>query len=93
MFLIIFFVLPTICSVKEKGRDCVNPPEFVISVAESGDEFMVGVTCQKHKDQVSQKLIILQNENKIPKGKINFTELKSVGTDCVKGSPDDLIQL
>ena len=86
-------MLPDRCSVKESGRDCVNPPEFVISVSNDNEEFMVGVTCQKHKDQVSGKLNILQNENKIPKGKIKFSELKSVGTDCVKSDPDDLIQL
>ena len=54
---------------------------------------MVGVTCQKHKDNVSEKLVILQNEGKIPKGKIKFTELKAVGTDCIRSDPDDLIQL
>ncbi len=86
-------MLPDLCSVKEKGKDCVNPPEFVISVAENDDEYMVGVTCQKHKDKVSEKLTILQNENKIPKGKIKFSGLKSVGTDCVRSDPDDLIQL
>jgi len=86
-------MLPDRCSVKEKGRDCVNPPEFVISVTEKDDEYMVGVTCQKHKDRVSEKLIILQNDSKIPKGKIKFSELKSVGTDCVRSDPDDLIQL
>ena len=86
-------MLPDRCSVKESGKDCVNPPEFVISVSNDNEEFMVGVTCQKHKDQVSGKLNILQNENKIPKGKIKFSELKSVGTDCVKSDPDDLIQL
>ncbi len=86
-------LLPDRCSVKEKGKDCVNPPEFVISVLEENDEYMVGVTCLNHKDRVSEKLNILQNEGKIPKGKIKFTELKSVGTDCVRSSPDDLIQL
>jgi len=86
-------LLPDRCSVKEKGKDCVNPPEFVISVLEEIGEYMVGVTCLKHKDRVSEKLQILQNEGKIPKGKIKFTELKSVGTDCVRSSPDDLIQL
>lgn len=86
-------MFPNRCSVKEKGKDCVNPPEFVISVVEASDEYMVGVTCDNHKDRVSEKLIILQNENKIPKGKIKFSELKSVGTDCVRSDPDDLIQL
>ena len=86
-------MLPDRCSVKETGRDCYHPPEFVISVAENDDEYMVGVTCLKHKDKVSEKLIVLQNENKIPKGKIKFAGLKSVGTDCVRSDPDDLIQL
>lgn len=86
-------MFPNRCSVKEKGKNCVNPPEFVISVVETGDEYMVGVTCNKHKEKVLEKLIVLQNENKIPKGKIKFLGLKSVGTDCVRSDPDDLIQL
>ena len=86
-------MFPTKCSVKEQGKDCVNPPEYVISVLDTDEEFMVGVTCNHHKDKVSKKLTILQNENKIPKGKIQFSELKPVGTDCVRSDPDDLIQL
>ena len=54
---------------------------------------MVGVTCTKHKDAVLEKLSILQNDEKIPKGKIQFSGLKSVGTDCVRADPDELIQL
>ncbi len=65
----------------------------MISVLEEKSEYMVGVTCQKHKDKVTEKLVILQNEGKIPKGKIKFTELKAVGTDCIRSDPDDLIQL
>ncbi len=86
-------MLPDQCSVKEHGKTCVNPPEFVISVVVEKDEYMVGVTCQKHKNIVTEKLKILQNEGKIPNGKINFSELKAVGTDCVKGNPDDFIQI
>jgi len=86
-------LLPNRCSVKDKGKHCVNSPEFVISVLEEKSEYMVGVTCQKHKDKVTEKLVILQNEGKIPKGKIKFTELKAVGTDCIRSDPDDLIQL
>ena len=86
-------MFPVRCSVKEKGKDCVNSPEFVISIAQVDDEYMVGVTCQKHKERVSKKLVILQQEGKVPKGKIKFSELKAVGTDCVRSNPDDLIQL
>ncbi len=86
-------MFPDKCSVTENGRQCVNPPEFVISVQVDNDEYMVGVTCSRHKQAVYGKIEILQKEEKIPKGKINFSPLKPVGTDCIKGSPDDLIQL
>lgn len=86
-------MFPDRCTVKHEGKPCVNPPEFVISIVSDDGEYMVGVTCNKHKDVVSGKLGILQNEGKIPKGKINFSELKPVGTDCIKGNADDLIQL
>ena len=86
-------MLPIRCSVREKGKDCFNPPEFVISVLEEKQEYMVGVTCQKHREKVSAKLKDLQTGGKIPNGKIKFSELKSVGTDCIRSDPDDLIQL
>ncbi len=86
-------MLPIRCSVREKGKDCFNPPEFVISVLEEKQEYMVGVTCQKHRENVSIKLENLQTKGKIPKGKIKFSALKSVGTDCIRSDPDDLIQL
>lgn len=86
-------MFPDRCSIKEKGRDCVNPPEFVISVIEKNDEYMVGVTCENHKGRISEKLVILQKTGKIPQGKIKFSQLKPVGTDCIRADKDDLIQL
>ncbi|MGI0057747.1 MAG: hypothetical protein ACREAK_10310 [Nitrosarchaeum sp.] len=77
----------------EKGIQCVNPPEFVVSVAVKKDEYMVGVTCNKHKQIVSRKIQFLQNENKIPHGKISFSPLKAVGTDCIHGDSDDFVDL
>ncbi|MFY9299816.1 MAG: hypothetical protein WAO91_01320 [Candidatus Nitrosotenuis sp.] len=86
-------MLPDRCSVKQQGRMCQNPPEFVISVVSDADEYMIGVTCEHHKNGLSARLEALQKEGKIPNGKINFVQLKAVGTDCIKGNPDDLIQL
>lgn len=86
-------MLPDRCSVKEKGTTCVNPPEFVISVVSSDGEYMLGVTCSKHKEAVLAKLSVLQGEGKIPDGKINFSILRPVGTDCIKADADDLIRL
>jgi len=54
---------------------------------------MIGLTCEIHKESVSLKISSLQNEGKIPKGTGKFENLKSVQTDCIRGDPDDLVQL
>jgi len=88
------FMLPDRCSVKQNGRDCVNPPEYVVEIIHNDDSYMVGITCKKHKDIVTVKIGELQKIGKIPEGTLEFQKLKAVGTDCVKGNPDDmLIQL
>jgi len=89
----IFDMLPDRCSIMEHGKQCVNPPEFVVSVVVEKDEYMVGVTCNRHKQIVSGKIQFLQNEGKIPYGKISFSTLKAVGTDCIHADVDDFIQL
>tara|TARA_Y100000758_G_C15847409_1_gene347963 strand:+ start:293 stop:556 length:264 start_codon:yes stop_codon:yes gene_type:complete len=86
-------MLPDRCSIKQSGKDCVNPPEFVIEIVHENDSFMVGITCNKNKNIISEKIIELQSKGKIPKGKLQFERLKSVGTDCVRIDPDELIQL
>ncbi len=86
-------MFPDRCSIKEEGRQCVNPPEFVISVVSEKDEYMVGVTCNKHRQTIHQKLSELQKSGAIPQGQIKFETLKPIGTDCIKADPDDLIQL
>ena len=86
-------MLPERCSVKQNKKDCVNPPEYVIEVVHNGDTYMVGITCDAHKNIVSTKIFELQNSKKIPQGKLQFEKLKSVGTDCVRIDPDELIYL
>ena len=48
-------MLPERCSVKQNNKDCVNPPEYVIEVVHDEDTYMVGITCETHKDTVSTK--------------------------------------
>ena len=77
----------------EEGKQCVNPPEFIVSIIDNKDEYMVGVTCTKHKEIVSGKIGILQNEGKIHEGKISFAPVKAVGTDCIHGDEEDFVQI
>jgi len=86
-------MLPNKCSIREANRDCVDPPVNVITVVSNNDEFMLGITCEKHKTSVFSKIKSLQSDGKIPNGTIKFENLKSVQTDCIRGDPDDLIQL
>ena len=86
-------MLPDKCSIREGNRDCVDPPKYVIGVVSNDGEFMLGITCERHKASVFSKIESLQNQGKVPKGIIKFENLKSVQTDCVRGNPDDLIQL
>lgn len=86
-------MFPDKCSIIEEGKPCVNPPGFVVSVTADSEEYMVGVTCDKHKEIVSGKIKILQEQGKIPSGKIDFSVLKAVGTDCIHGDEEDFIQL
>ena len=86
-------MLPDRCTVKKDGKRCPNPPEFIISVLVDTDEYMIGVTCRLHKKDVSEKIKPLQQKGKIPNGKINFESLRTIGTDCIKGDADDLIQI
>ncbi len=86
-------VLPDRCSVRQNGKDCVNPPEFIVSIIDDKDEYMVGMTCEKHKQIVSGKIGVLQNEGKVHDGKISFSSLKAVGTDCIHADTDDFVQI
>ena len=88
-----FLLLPNKCSIREGDKDCVNPPEYLITIVSDNDEFMIGITCEKHKESVSLKISSLQNDGKIPTGTVKFEKLKYVQTDCIRGYSDDLIQL
>ena len=86
-------MLPDRCSVSKEGKQCVNPPEFIVSIVDDKDEYMIGVTCGRHKQVVLGKVGFLQKEGKIHDGKISFSTVKTVGTDCVHGDMDDFIQI
>jgi hypothetical protein len=86
-------MFPERCSIRKKGQDCLMPPEFVISVKSKDGEYMLGVTCDGHKNAFMEKLESLQKEGKVLKGTINFTVLKPVGTNCIRIDPNDLIEI
>ena len=57
------------------------------------DEYMIGVTCGRHRQVVLAEVRRLQDQGKITRGTVGFTPVKPVGTDCIRGDPDDLVQI
>jgi len=55
-------MLPDKCSISEGNMDCVVPPAYVITVVSNNDEFMLGITCEKHKTSVFSKIKSLQSD-------------------------------
>jgi len=56
----------------------------VISVVTESGEYMVGVACSEHRNEVKRYVMQLQNREEIPNGIIRLQDIKIVTTDCVK---------
>jgi hypothetical protein len=86
-------LLPEKCSIKVEGYGCQLPPSYVVSVASERGEYMLAVVCDDHRDVLDLKLKAMQDQGKIPSGKINFESVKTVVTDCVVGMNDDYVDI
>ena len=85
--------MPDRCSVVKGKVQCVNPPKFIVSIVDGSDEYMICLVCDVHRQTISKRITLLQKDGSIPGGVMTFTPVKSVGTDCVRGNPDDLVQI
>jgi hypothetical protein len=56
----------------------------VISVVTESGEFMVGVICPEHRNEVKSRIKQRQKRGEIPNGNIRFQDIKIVTTNCVK---------
>ena len=76
-------MIPRYCTIKDNGRDCINPPVYIISIESDEGEYLLGVVCSKHRDIINGIIKKKQDDNLIPNGVIKFEELRYVGTDCI----------
>lgn len=86
-------LLPERCSAKVDGEGCQLVPEYVVSVKSDEGEYMLAVVCGDHKNGIEARLLAMQKENRIPRGKIHFQPVKAVVTDCVTGMNEDYVEL
>ncbi len=56
-------------------------------------KFMVGLSCSEHKQKLEEKFRFLQREKHIPEGKIIFTTIKKIHTNCVVGNQEDIDEI
>ena len=57
------------------------------------NKFMVGLSCFEHKQKLEEKFKILQIEKHIPEGKIIFTPIKKIHTNCIVGNQEDVDEI
>gem|GEM_PF-255948 len=81
--------LPKTCSFRDNYIDCPLPPSYIISVVNNGEDYMIAVVCQDHRDQMEKWLKAMQSVGKIPQGNTKFEEIKLVVTDCIRDSNDN----
>ena len=81
--------LPKTCSFRDKDVDCPLPPSYLISVVNNGEEYMIAVVCQDHRDQMEKWLKTMQSVGQIPQGEAKFQEIKLVVTDCIRDIDDN----
>lgn len=83
-------MFPENCSFVDNKNKCFLPPEYIIEVnGIENDKFMIGVTCFQHKKKLEKIFLNLQMVKRIPNGKLEFTPIKAIHTNCIKGNKDD----
>jgi hypothetical protein len=81
--------LPKVCSFRDKGVSCPSPPSSIVSVTDGGEEYMIAVICDDHKDQMEKwikaRKSLLKTQLRNPK----FQDMKLVVTDCIRATNDN----
>jgi hypothetical protein len=77
-------LFPKRCSHRSGSDPCRYPPSEVISIVTESGEYMVGVACTVHGNDVKARIIRHQIKGEIPNGIIRLQDIKIVTTDCVK---------
>lgn len=86
-------LLPQRCLIIKNGRACSHSPSFVVSINDKKDQYMIGVVCKEHMDQIEKRLESMQEIGNVPNGAIEFQHLNIVSTNCIRGSDEDYMEV
>ncbi len=62
-------------------------------IESDNSKFMVGLSCSDHKQKLEEKFLHLQRGKQMPQGKIVFTAIKVIHTNCVTGIQEDIDEI
>jgi hypothetical protein len=85
-------LLPKSCSLKVNGIYCQDQPSHIVSITAQQEEYMIGVVCDDHRQEIQERLKALQVLEEVPIGNIKLQRIKMVMTDCIKGGDDDFTE-
>jgi hypothetical protein len=77
-------LVPEQCSLRKNRKDCRIAASYIVSINTQNEEFMIGVTCEEHKQEIESRLQVLQRQRALPDGFIRFQPLKILVTECIK---------
>jgi hypothetical protein len=85
--------LPKYCSIRVKGKDCNLPSSYIVSIESPKDEYMIGVVCMDHKDELQERIKVMQLKGSAPLGTIKIQTIRIISTDCIKGTDEDYMEV
>jgi hypothetical protein len=70
------------------------PPNEIVEIVDDdnneNNKFMIGFACVDHRNILEKKFLLLQSKGLLPGGKVVFTTMKIIQTNCIKGTLDDM---
>jgi hypothetical protein len=80
--------LPIACSFTNQNIKCNLPPSYILSIL-SDEEYLIGVSCIEHLNAIKYRIEKLQTTESLPIGTLKVDNIKTVSTNCIKGSKED----
>ncbi len=56
----------------------------------NNNKFMIGFACVDHRNILEKRFLLLQSKGLLPEGKVVFTTMKIIQTNCIKGTSEDM---
>ncbi len=77
-------MLPSKCCIRVRGKECTNIPEWIVSILDHDNEYMIAVVCNGHREVIARIIegTIDQLHNNSDRCMLRFTKIKSVATTC-----------